>query len=65
MVYGHIRNMSVLFFRFPECDKLSSSVLQLDEMQFYYSKDKIVFNNVDCNANMESRICIVSTIVNK
>ena len=59
--------MHCLFFsfRFPECDKLSSSVLQLDELQFYYAKDKIIFNNVDCNANMESRICIVSNRKNK
>ena len=32
----------------------------MDELQFYYSKDRIIFNNVDCNANMQSRICIVS-----
>ncbi|XP_060605726.1 ATP-binding cassette sub-family F member 3-like [Ruditapes philippinarum] len=50
---------SEVTIRFPECEKLSSNILQLDELQFYYSKDRIIFDNVDCNANMSSRICIV------
>ena len=49
------------YFRFHECEKLTSNVLQLDEVQFYYKKDSIIFDKVDCNANMQSRICIVST----
>ncbi|KAL4220972.1 ATP-binding cassette sub- F member 3 [Mactra antiquata] len=45
--------------RFPECEKLASNILQLDEVQFYYDKSRLIFDNVDCNANMSSRICIV------
>jgi len=49
-----------MFVRFPECEKLSSNILQLDELTFYYREDKPIFEKVDCNANMGSRICIVS-----
>lgn len=50
---------SEVSMKFPECETLSSNILQLDEAQFYYTKDNIIFDNVDCNANMTSRICIV------
>ena len=49
-------------FRFPECDKLSPPILQLDDVTFYYNKDKILFDKVCVNANMDSRICIVSIL---
>ncbi|XP_055863987.1 ATP-binding cassette sub-family F member 3-like [Biomphalaria glabrata] len=45
--------------RFNECDKLSPPILQLDDVTFYYNKDRILFNKVCVNANMDSRICIV------
>ncbi|XP_070207876.1 ATP-binding cassette sub-family F member 3-like isoform X2 [Littorina saxatilis] len=45
--------------KFPETEKLSPPILQLDDVNFYYSKDKILFTNVSLNANMDSRICIV------
>lgn len=46
-------------FKFPEPDFLNGSILQLDEVDFYYSKDKPIFRNVNISATMESRICIV------
>ncbi|KAH3828800.1 ATP-binding cassette sub-family F member 3-like [Dreissena polymorpha] len=45
--------------KFPECDKLTGNILQLDEMCFHYTKERPIFISVDCNANMKSRICIV------
>ncbi|KAH9504419.1 ATP-binding cassette sub- F member 3 [Bulinus truncatus] len=45
--------------KFPECENLSPPILQLDDVTFYYNKEKILFNKVCVNANMESRICIV------
>ncbi|XP_076451873.1 ATP-binding cassette sub-family F member 3-like [Babylonia areolata] len=45
--------------KFPEVEKLSPPILQLDEVTFYYSSDKVLFTNACVNANMESRICIV------
>ena len=50
----------VMCDRFPEVDKLSPPILQLDEVLFYYIRDKVLFSNVCLNANMDSRICIVS-----
>ncbi len=46
-------------FKFPECDHLSGSILQLDEVDFYYTKDKYIFRGVDIAATMDSRICVV------
>ncbi|XP_046559186.1 ATP-binding cassette sub-family F member 3-like [Haliotis rubra] len=45
--------------KFPECEKLSPPILQLDELTFYYCKDQPIFNKICINANMDSRICIV------
>lgn len=45
--------------RFPDVEKLNPPILQLDEVTFYFSKEKVLFISVNLNANMESRICIV------
>jgi ATP-binding cassette subfamily F protein 3 len=45
--------------RFPEVDKLNGTILRLDEVDFYFTKDKYIFKNVDISAAMDSRICIV------
>ncbi|KAK2148716.1 hypothetical protein LSH36_486g02016 [Paralvinella palmiformis] len=50
---------SDVVIRFPEVEKLSPPILQLDEMSFHYNKDRPIFSDVSLNANMESRICIV------
>ncbi|GFR97205.1 ATP-binding cassette sub-family F member 3 [Elysia marginata] len=54
-----VEKESEVVLKFPECDKLSPPILQLDDLVFYYSKEKILFNKVCVNANMDSRICIV------
>ena len=46
--------------RFPETEPLSPPILQLNEVGFYYAKDKVIFTNVNLGATFESRICIVS-----
>ena len=48
--------------KFPEVDALSPPILQLSEVTFGYSKDKIIFTDVSLNATLESRICIVSIL---
>lgn len=48
------------WYRFPDAEKLSPPILQLDEVTFYYNKDKPIFNNVNLSTSMDSRICIVS-----
>ncbi|CAG2204009.1 ABCF3 [Mytilus edulis] len=54
-----VEKVSTVTFRFPECERLSPPILQLDEVGFYYSKDEVIFNSICVNADMESRICIV------
>lgn len=45
--------------KWPEPDAISPPVLQIDEVTFYYDKDKPIFQNVDLSANMDSKIGIV------
>uniref|UniRef100_A0A3P9HVB4 ATP-binding cassette, sub-family F (GCN20), member 3 n=1 Tax=Oryzias latipes TaxID=8090 RepID=A0A3P9HVB4_ORYLA len=47
--------------RFPDnFEKLSPPILQLDEVEFYYSPDQPLFSGLNLSADLESRICIVS-----
>ncbi|XP_071805668.1 ATP-binding cassette sub-family F member 3-like [Asterias amurensis] len=49
-----------VILKFPaEFEKLSPPILQLDEVEFYYTKEKPIFKKIDISANMESRTCIV------
>ncbi|KAG4078968.1 hypothetical protein HA402_010920 [Bradysia odoriphaga] len=45
--------------KFPEVEPLNPPVLTLNEVSFMYNKDKVIFNSINLNANLESRICIV------
>uniref|UniRef100_A0A3Q3M142 ATP-binding cassette sub-family F member 3 n=1 Tax=Labrus bergylta TaxID=56723 RepID=A0A3Q3M142_9LABR len=46
--------------RFPDnFEKLSPPILQLDEVEFYYSADLRLFSGLNLSADLESRICIV------
>ncbi|XP_056139288.1 ATP-binding cassette sub-family F member 3 [Lampris incognitus] len=46
--------------RFPDnFEKLSPPILQLDEVEFYYSADQRLFSGLNVSADLESRICIV------
>ena len=38
---------------------MNGTILRLDEVDFYFSKDKYIFRNVDISATLDSRICIV------
>lgn len=46
--------------KFPEVDPLNPPVFVLNDVAFGYSKDKEIFKCLNLNANLESRICIVS-----
>lgn len=46
--------------RFPEVDPLSPPILQLKEVSFGYSPEKMVLQNIEVGATLDSRICIVS-----
>ena len=54
-----VEKEKIVKFKFPECDHLSGSILQLDEVDFYYAKDKYIFRGVNISATMDSRICVV------
>lgn len=46
--------------KFPEAEALSPPILQINDVSFGYSSDRMIFNNVNLGATLESRICIVS-----
>jgi ATP-binding cassette subfamily F protein 3 len=51
---------SQIHFRFGDCEKLTGSVLQLDEVSFKYTKDStLIFQNICVGSQSDSRICIV------
>uniref|UniRef100_A0A146M2S6 ATP-binding cassette sub-family F member 3 n=2 Tax=Lygus hesperus TaxID=30085 RepID=A0A146M2S6_LYGHE len=45
--------------RFPEVEALSPPILQLKEVSFGYTPEKLVLKSVELGATLESRICIV------
>ncbi|MEQ2246375.1 ATP-binding cassette sub- F member 3, partial [Ilyodon furcidens] len=55
-----IQKESEALLRFPDnFEKLSPPILQLDEVEFYYSRDQPLFAGLNLSADLESRICIV------
>uniref|UniRef100_W5N8T2 ATP-binding cassette sub-family F member 3 n=1 Tax=Lepisosteus oculatus TaxID=7918 RepID=W5N8T2_LEPOC len=55
-----IEKESEVTLRFPDnFEKLSPPVLQLDEVEFFYSSEQPLFSKLSVSADLESRICIV------
>ncbi|KAM4041797.1 ATP-binding cassette sub-family F member 3 [Anomaloglossus baeobatrachus] len=51
---------SEVILRFPDgFEKFSPPILQLDEVDFWYSSSQPVFKNLSVSADLESRICVV------
>lgn len=48
-----------VILRFPNPEALSPPIVQLDDVSFGYTADRIILKNVNLNANFQSRICIV------
>ncbi|CAH2351673.1 protein Gcn20p [[Candida] railenensis] len=46
----------VVTFKFPDPDNLSAPILQMSEVSFGYTPDKILLKNVDMDIQMDSRI---------
>lgn len=46
-------------FKFPEVEKLSAPILELDEVTFHYDPSMPIFKKVNLSPSMQSRICIV------
>ena len=47
------------FARFPEAEKISPPLLQLSNVTFGYSEDKLILKGVDIDVGADSRIAIV------
>ncbi|XP_032446883.1 ATP-binding cassette sub-family F member 3 [Xiphophorus hellerii] len=55
-----VQKESETTLRFPDnFEKLSPPILQLDEVEFYYSRDQPLFTGLNLSADLDSRICIV------
>ncbi|KOS15050.1 positive effector protein gcn20 [Malassezia pachydermatis] len=48
-------------FTLPETEKISPPLLQLDNVTFGYSKDKIILNHVNFDVTMDSRIALIGS----
>lgn len=46
-------------FKFPEAEKISPPLLQLSEVTFGYSPEKLILKNVNFDVGLDSRIAIV------
>ncbi|CAH2248383.1 ATP-binding cassette sub-family F member 3 [Pelobates cultripes] len=51
---------SEVVLRFPDgFEKFSPPILQLDEVDFWYSSDQPIFKKLSVSADLDSRICVV------
>lgn len=46
-------------FKFPDTEKISPPILQLDEVAFGYTSDKILLKGVNIDVGLDSRIAVV------
>jgi ATP-binding cassette, subfamily F, member 3 len=46
-------------FRFPETEKISPPLLQMSEVTFGYTPDKIILRGVNFDVGLDSRIAMV------
>lgn len=60
---GPLKLSPPILHRFPDnIEKLSPPILQLDEVEFFYSRDQRLFSGLDLSADLDSRICIVGVV---
>ncbi|XP_037010727.2 ATP-binding cassette sub-family F member 3 isoform X1 [Artibeus jamaicensis] len=51
---------SEVVMKFPDgFEKFSPPILQLDEVDFYYEPEHVIFSRLSVSADLESRICVV------
>ena len=46
-------------FKFPETEKIAPPLLQLNDVTFGYSSDKILLRNVNIDVGLDSRMAVV------
>ncbi|KAF4217894.1 hypothetical protein CNMCM8980_008212 [Aspergillus fumigatiaffinis] len=49
----------VVHFKFPDVEKLSPPIVQMSDVSFGYSKDKLLLRNVELDVQLDSRIGII------
>lgn len=49
----------VVTFKFPETDKISPPLLQLSDVSFGYTKDKILLKDVNIDVGLDSRLGLI------
>lgn len=52
-------NALLILFRFPETDKISPPLLQMSEVTFGYTPDKLILKGINIDVGLDSRIAIV------
>ena len=46
-------------FRLPEVDKMSPPLLQLSEVSFGYTRDRIILRGINIDVGLDSRIAVI------
>ena len=46
-------------FLFPEVDKISPPLLQLSEVSFGYSREKLILKGVNIDIGLDSRMAVI------
>lgn len=46
-------------FKFVDCDKISPPLLQLSEVSFGYTSDKLILRETNIDIGLDSRIAVV------
>lgn len=54
-----VEKESTVVFKLPQPENLSPPILQLTDVNFGYTPEQTLLKNVNLNANLQSRICIV------
>ncbi|KAK0565702.1 hypothetical protein OC861_003649 [Tilletia horrida] len=49
----------VVTFRLPEVEQLNPPLIQLDDVTFGYTPERILLQNVSCDVTMDSRIAVI------
>jgi ATP-binding cassette subfamily F protein 3 len=49
----------VVTFKFPETDKISPPLLQLSDVDFGYTKDKLLLKGVNMDVGLDARIGLI------
>lgn len=62
-IASHVRSSGLadcaIEYRFPDAEKISPPLLQLNEVTFGYTPDKIILKNANIDVGLDSRIAVV------